>query len=666
MSYPNPTGMTAAFKAVLAMLRPPPPLLPSEWAEQNIEIPAANSLSGPIRFANAPYQVEPLNLLFDPTCYRVTLKAGAQVGKTTIALCAQAYAIAHAPRSQIMMQPSEGDLKVWLETKWNPLAATSRAIRRRVAKARSREGVNNTRMKSYPGGFFFFAWAGSPKTMRSRSAPFIVCDEVDGYKATEEGHPVGLLWQRAATFGDQRKLFEISTPTLAETSYIDKAFEAGDQRRYFIRCPHCDEEQVLKWENVVWDGKQESDDLNLEHLDKHEPSTARYCCPHCGGLINDGQRYAAIRKGRWIASKPFKGHASFHIWEAYSLFVKLQTIVQSYLDKLQTDDLQTFWNVSLAECWEVKGEAAEAAAIEARAEEYAAEVPDPVLYLTCGVDMQTDRLELETVGWGLNEESWSIDYRVFYGDPLAPDVWQELEDYLKSEFTKADGTVMRIKSTCVDTGGTSGYTQAAYDWLRGKTGRRIFAIKGVGGWGRPIVAQPNRKYSGKDARKVDLFLVGTDEAKLALMRRLQLVKPGAPGYCHFPLGRDSEYYEQLTAEKLVTRRVKGYSVREWHKTRERNEALDCRVYAHAALKLLNPDLRKQAAKAAAAAQAEAERDVAVEKLKAGLNAMPADAREQLQEAATAAIADTPPVATQKEPPKKRKLRRSGGVGLLNW
>ncbi|WP_241525896.1 phage terminase large subunit family protein [Pseudophaeobacter leonis] len=52
-------------------------------------------------------------------------------------------------------------------------------------------------MKSYPGGFLMFSWSGSPKTMRGRSAPFIVCDETDGYDRTSEGHPVGLLWQRA-------------------------------------------------------------------------------------------------------------------------------------------------------------------------------------------------------------------------------------------------------------------------------------------------------------------------------------------------------------------------------------------------------------------------------------------------------------------------------------
>ena len=58
-------------------------------------------------------------------------------------------------------------------------------------------------------------------------------------------------------------------------------------------------------------------------------------------------------------------------------------------------------------------------------------------------------------------------------------------------------------------------------------------------------------------------------------------EPFPPGYCHFPRYGE-EYFKQLTAEQLVTKLVKGYRRQEWQKMRERNEALDCRVYARAA------------------------------------------------------------------------------------
>lgn len=581
--FSNPRGIVAAMRKASNHLRPPPNLLPSEWAEQNVRIPIGNAIPGLIRFDNAPYQREPLDMTARPDCSRITLMWGAQVGKTQTGLCAQAYRIVQNPASQMMMQPSQGDLTTWLETKFNPLVDANEQLQDLLAKPRGRDGVNNQRMKSYPGGFLMFAWSGSPKTMRGRSAPFILCDETDGYDRTTEGHPVGLLWQRAATFGDQRLLLEISTPTIKGASWIESAFQQGDQRYFMVPCPHCGERQRLTWAHVTW-----SKDPAGEHL----PETARYGCPHCGALWNDGERIAAIRRGEWKASKPFRGHASYHLSELYSCFRKLADIVQSFLDKTAANDLQTFVNVSLAETWEEQGEQVDSSGLMARAVAYPAQVPAGGLVLTAGIDMQQDRLEVEVAAWGLGEESWSVDYRVLWGDPLQGDVWDDLTEYLDQTFQHQSGHQLSITAACLDTGGTGGYTQAAYQYVQEKRDRRLFAIKGIGGWGRPVVSAPTKRKAPKPGqRAVQLFTVGTDEAKLIVTRRLGITKPG-PGHCHFPDSRDPEWFAQLTAEKLVTRYIKGYAAREWHKTRERNEALDCRVYAFAALKIANPNLAR--------------------------------------------------------------------------
>lgn len=607
--FENQRAVTRAIHNALELFRPPPNVTPSEWAEANLKIPEGNAKPGPYRLANAPYQREPMDMLVNPDCYRVTLMWGAQVGKTLLALCVQGYSIGMSPRSQMMMQPSQGDLQTWLETKFTPMVSSNASLNRLLAKPRARDGVNNQRMKSYPGGFMMYAWAGSPKTMRGRSAPLIVCDEVDGYLKTEEGHPVGLLWQRSATFGDQRFLIEISTPTVKGESYIEDAFLAGDQRHFYVVCPHCDHEQTLKWENVTWHGRQDTHEATLAVIDEQRPETAEYCCEGCGVTWGEGERVAAIRNAEslgagWRAARPFRGHASYHLNELYSTFRKLREIVQDYLDKLKTDDLQTFTNVSLAQTWEEAGEQADPTGLMQRAEVYAAMVPARGLYLTAGVDMQIDRLECEVVAWADGEESWSVDYKVFWGDPLAGDVWEDLDDYLSQGFQHETGRILPISAACIDTGGTNGMTQAAYDFLQGKTGRRLFAIKGVPGWGRPIVEKPQRKQSGKNARKVDLFLVGTDEAKQIVMRRLAKTRPegmpedaAVPGLCHFPADRDDEWYKQITAERMLTRYVKGQPVREWRKPdKARNEALDCRVYATAALKIMRPSFRRLAEK----------------------------------------------------------------------
>lgn len=598
LQFSNRPAVVDAVYSSQGFLEPPPDLAPSVWAEDNVDIPIGNAVPGKIRFANAPYQREPLDMTANPDCHRVTLQWGAQVGKTLLALCAQGYRIEQNPTSQIMMQPSQGDLTTWLETKFNPLVEANRNLKRLIAKPRGREGVNNQRMKSYPGGFMMFSWAGSPKTMRGRSAPFIVCDETDGYDRSPEGDPVELLAQRAATFGDQRLLLDISTPTFKGASRIEAAYLAGDQRRFYVVCPCCGHHQVLRWERVRWE--KDADGTHLPetaryHCDNHDPETGEVLC---SAAWSDGERVAAIRQAEalgagWKAAKPFRGHASYHLNELYSCFRKLREIVQSYLDKKAANDLQTFTNVSLAETYEEEGEQIDAGSLAGRAETFAAPVPAGAVVLTAGIDMQQDRLEVEVVGWGLGEESWSVEHRVLWGDPLQQDVWDDLDAMLSETWQHESGAQLSISAACLDTGGTAGMTQAAYEYARGKTGRRLFAVKGVPGWGKPIVTSPMRKASGKRARKVDLFAIGVDEAKVVVTRRLGIQRPG-PGYCHFPLGRDQEYFAQMTAEKLMTKVIRGFGVREWHKTRDRNEVFDCRVYATAALKLLNPNLARLA------------------------------------------------------------------------
>ena len=567
--WDNPAGLARIFDTAKKHLQPPPELLPSEWAEQNVYIPIGNAVPGLIRFDNAPYQREPLDMTNDPSCQRITLQWGAQVGKTMLALCAQAYRIAQNPQSQIMMQPSQGDLATWLETKFNPLIDTNPQLKGLVAKPRAREGVNNQRMKSYPGGFLMFSWSGSPKTMRGRSAPFIVCDEVDGYDVTGEGHPVSLLWQRAATFGDQRKLLEISTPTIKGHSWIETAFDDGDQRRFNVPCPDCDTEQPLRWSNVTWP--------------ENEPKAATYACCACGSSWNDAKRIAAIRKGRWIAEREFTGHASYHLSELYSCFRRMGDIAQSFLEKKRAGDLQTFINVSLAETWEEGSDSVDVHTIAARREDWGPSLPNEVVFLTAGIDTQDDRIELEVVGWVPGEETYSVDYKIIYGDPSGRQIWHDLDNALATTYVRDDGVELPIRISCIDSGGH--HTQAVYSYVKAREGKRVYAIKGQGGEGKPMVSRPTRSNIGK----VRLFSIGVDTAKELVYSRLKIEEPG-PGYCHFPLDRDDEYFAQLTGEGMVTKFVRGHKTRVWKALRKRVEALDCRVYATAALYISNVNL----------------------------------------------------------------------------
>jgi phage terminase large subunit GpA-like protein len=315
------------------------------------------------------------------------------------------------------------------------------------------------------------------------------------------------------------------------------------------------------------------------------------------GYFGDAEKDEAVANGKWIATAPFKGTAGFHINSIYSPWVRLKTLVREFLEaKDDQSQLQVFINTRLGEVWEAGHKAVNDEMLAKRAEVYPAPLPARVLVLTAGVDTQPDRLEVEVIGWGAGEESWSIDYKVFIGDPDIPEgsvgsPWTALTDYLRKAWDHEWGLQLSVSAACIDSGGHN--TQEVYNFAKRHKGDRWFAVKGKGGEGLPVIGTPNRKRTGKMVkRKVDLHIVGVDGAKNIVYNRLGIDTPGA-GYCHFPVGREIEYYKQLTAERMVVKFVKGFPKREWHKPDgRRNEALDCRVYGFAALTLVAPQFDK--------------------------------------------------------------------------
>ena len=116
-------------------------------------------------------------------------------------------------------------------------------------------------------------------------------------------------------------------------------------------------------------------------------------------------------------------------------------------------------------------------------------MPEVVLVLSAGVDVQDDRFEAEVVGWGVDKESWGIKYQVIYGDLKLKPVWDELDRFLSQTFTTADGRHLKIICACVDSGGH--FTTQVYRFCKERTARRVFAIKGKGGAEVPYFNRPS-------------------------------------------------------------------------------------------------------------------------------------------------------------------------------
>ena len=508
----------------------------------------------------------------DPAIKQVVVMAGAQLGKSEALLNIIGYHVEHDPSPMLMMQPTVEMAQSFSKDRvTSGLLATTPSLRGKVKDPRSRDSGNTTLHKTFPGGALSMVGANSPAGLASRPIRVVLCDEVDRYphSAGEEGDPIALATKRTLTFWN-RKIVLVSTPTDKNNSRIEQAYEESDMRQFYVPCPHCDEHQVLKWANVKWDNGK--------------PSTAGYYCDECGCKWSDAQRRKSVSMGEWRAKTDFQGVAGFHISALYSPWVTIEDAVDEFLkSKRDPMRLKTWVNTFLGETWEEQGDQIDECDLIERREDWGPDLPDEVLMLTAGIDVQDDRLEYEIVGWGRGEESWSIRYETLYGDPSTAELWMRLDTALGEIYNHPSHGEMVLRSACIDTGGH--YTQQVYNYARQRAGRRVFAIKGVGGEGKPIVGRPTKNNIGK----INLFPVGTDTAKELVYSRLKMQTPGE-GYCHFPEGRSEEFFRMLTAEKKMTKYFKGRPKREWVKIRSRNEALDCRVYATAALAILNLNL----------------------------------------------------------------------------
>ena len=565
---------------VLAGFLPPPKYTVSEWADANRKLSAESSaIPGQWRTSLVEYMREPMDCVGDPRVTRVVVMAAAQVAKSEFLNNVVGYLIDYDPSPILMVQPTIEAAEDYSKDRIAPMIRDTPVLREKVADDKSKTSGNTIKNKKFPGGYLVMIGANSPSGLASRPIRAVLGDEVDRapVSAGQEGDPINLAIKRTATFWN-RIVVLVSTPTNKGASRIETAYEEGDQRQRWCPCPECGEHQTLKWSGVRWDKEKRGE------TEVSKPDTARYMCEHCGVLWTDPQRVAAVRKGYWRASAEFNGVASFHVTGLLSPFASMADGVREFL-AAQGDpaQLKVWVNTYLGESWEEEGKRLDAHELMERVEEYDNRIPDGVTILTAGVDVQEDRIECEIVGWGDDFESWSVDYSIFYGDPSNDDVWSQLTTHLRQIFRHPRFGDMQVRATCIDTGYQ---THRVYQYVRSTD--RVWGIKGVPGEGKPFVGTPTRNNYGR----IHLFPVGVHTAKGAVFSRLA-AKPGDVGYCHFPADRKQEYFDQLTAETLVTRYHKGYKRTEYVKTRSRNEALDNRVYASAALELINVDLVAQ-------------------------------------------------------------------------
>jgi phage terminase large subunit GpA-like protein len=559
------------IEAFCSAIVPPPDITISQWADKHRHLsPEASARRG--QWRTLEYQREPMDCL-SPShpCEQVVLKWASQIGKTEIGLNFIGYVIAVDPGPMLAIEPNVESVKALSKDRVATMVRDTPDLHGKVKDVRSRDSDNTILHKSFLGGHITFVGANSPSGLAMRPMRYLYADETDRYpvSAGTEGDPVLLAIRRTGTYRLNRKILLSSSPTITGKSRIDKAYQLSDQRSFHVPCPFCGHEQKLIFEQLKWP--------------KGKPEEAQYECANgsCQQLIPDYKKAWMVENGRWIAANPSSVIPGFHLNQLYSVLHDWSDIASEWLGACKNPETRrVFDNTVLAETWEEQHAVKiDEYALWKRCEAYDAEVPTGVGVLTAGVDVQADRIEIEVVGWGRDEESWSIAYHVLPGNPGRPEVWQDLDRILTGEFTNAAGVKLGIKAACVDSGSQ---TAAVYKFTRERYNRGVFAIKGIAGAGHTI--WPRRP--GKARDRSPLFIIGVDSIKEAVYNKLKFTEPG-PSYCHFPEGRALEYFTQLTSEKKYTKYQRGFSKSVWGKEPgARNEALDNRGYALAALHAL--------------------------------------------------------------------------------
>lgn len=572
---------------------PPPELTVSQWADQHRMLsPESSSEPGRWRTDRVAYMRGIMDAFNDPTVREIVVKKGTQLAYTESLLNIVGYCIDVEPGPILWLLPDQKAVDEISKNRLTPMLRDTTRLAGKVKAPRSRDSSNTIATKQFPGGRLSIVGSHAPSDLASRPIRVVIEDENDRFaeSAGKEGDPSALAANRQAWFWNA-KTVKGSSPTVKGRSKIDRDYEASDKRMCYVPCPHCGHRQTLRWEQVGWDKIKNAKGETVEH----KPETAYYKCEQCGECWDDADRWAAVQDPEWRASAPFRGIAGYFLPRFYSPVVKLAAMVTEFLEargKLpgtspDRSKLITWTNTCLAECWEEAGETLDADQIGQRGEPYGPDdLPDGVLFATAGVDVQADRLEVQTLGWGYAEECWAARYTVLTGDPAKPDVWAELDALLREPLQTISGRPVRIQATCIDTGGHHGHE--VHQFCKRRVNRRVLAIKGATGV-RPVF--PARASLTKTKEKV--HVLGVDTAKDTIASRLKIRRSGqdySPGYIHFPLASaedDSfgpEYFAQLTSEQMVTRYVRGRAVRGWEPIREgaRNEALDTFVYALAA------------------------------------------------------------------------------------
>lgn len=581
---------SAALEGFCEGIRPDPTYTVSSWADSHrILTSKASSEPGPYRTDRIPFVREIMDCLsVNNPAQEIIVKKGAQLGLTEVGNNWIGYVIDSVPGPMLAVQPNLDVAKRFSQQRIDPMIEACPRLKAKVAEAKSRESGNTIFSKDFPGGMLVIGGSNSAAGLRSMPIRFLFLDEIDGYvkNVEKEGSPIKLAEARTSSYENKKKIYKISTPTVADASEIDAQYNRSSKERYFVPCVHCGFMQVLEWEQMRYDKDNIRD-------------TVHYECIECEGAMYEHDKTEMLERGEWRAENPDEIYVrGFHISSLYSPagWYSWARAAKEYEEALADPDpdlMRTFVNTKLGETFRERGEKPDHQRLYERREFYPPRMlPPGASILTAGVDVQRDRLEIMVTAWSRNREKWLVDYFICNGDVEQDEVWDEAEEYLKQEF-------MIMGSTrCIPISGIgcdSGFAQPRVAKFAKRFSRnQFFMLKGVSP-SQVMIGSPRSLELKIDGHKIPTGLrvwnVGVDIIKSELFRQLLLNVPEdgnayPKGFFHFHQNLSLDWFQGLCSEELRSKKVNGSTVYFFHKTIVRNEPLDTYVYSRSAFNIL--------------------------------------------------------------------------------
>ncbi len=544
----------------------------TQWSESK-RILSRESSSNYGRFKAFSYQREPMDAISNPKNRKIVLLWASQLGKSEMINNALGYFIDQEPSTILFMLPNEIDAEDYSKRRLAPMFRDCEDLNKLI---NANDANNTILIKNFKGGNLALVGSNSVSKLASKPIKVLLVDEADRCEKTKEGDSVKLAEKRTITFSD-RKIIISSTPTLKGSSRIESEFLNSDQRHFFVKCPHCGFVQTLKFEYIVWDKKEDG---------KPNYDSVRYQCAECGALLSEQEKNEMVKRGEWIAKNSTAHTIGFFLNALYSPFFTLTDIVRDFVEsKDDQDKLQTFINTIKAMSFEPPSINLATDDLFTRREEWDANsVPLKVEFITAGVDIQDNRIEINFIGWGTGFEAYNIQWVQVWGNTDQDKVWSDAFNELHKKFRRVDGKEMSISIGLVDSGFN---TERVYSFCA--TSKRLLATKGA--------SESSQKVDFINKIKIikgaKFMMIGTHKGKSEVFRLLKVSEEGE-GYFHYSSSYTNQFFLMLTAEKLEkVKNNRGYEQLRWVKIRERNEALDMTVLALAGAKILKARKRKK-------------------------------------------------------------------------